>query len=125
MHDILFQDGFDIMQMAMCFNAGIIFAEYVDLWPDDAVLFEPLSCVVGSLARAPSRMKSRRLRLPHLRGAAGLAFEADVVLMMNEKATAVSKLHSAFDPIRAPLPISIGPSTLAPAPTTTSLARVG
>ena len=40
MHDILFQDRFDVVQMAMCFNAGIIFAEYVYLRPDDAVMFE-------------------------------------------------------------------------------------
>jgi hypothetical protein len=39
--------------------------------------------------------------LQHLRGAAGLAYEADIVLMMNEKALAVSKAHSAFDTLRA------------------------
>lgn len=57
--------------------------------------------VVTIVAGDQPGMSLRRLRLPHLRGAAGLAYEADVVLMMNEKATAVSKLHSAFDPIRA------------------------
>jgi replicative DNA helicase len=57
--------------------------------------------VVSIVAGDQPGMSVRRLRLPHLRGAAGLAYEADVVLMMNEKATAVSKLHSAFDPIRA------------------------
>lgn len=57
--------------------------------------------VVSIVAGDSAGLSTRRLRLPHLRGAAGLAFEADVVLMMNEKATAVSKLHSAFDPIRA------------------------
>jgi hypothetical protein len=46
-------------------------------------------------------LSARRLRLLHLRGAAGLAYEADIVLMMNEKALAVSKAHSAFDTLRA------------------------
>ena len=30
-----------------------------------------------------------------------IAYEADIVLMLNEKALAVSKSHSAFDPLRA------------------------
>lgn len=57
--------------------------------------------VVSIVAGDEPGMSLRRLRLAHLRGAAGLAYEADVVLMMNEKSTAVSKLHSAFDPLRA------------------------
>jgi hypothetical protein len=43
----------------------------------------------------------RRLRQHHLRGASGIAYEADVVLLLNEKYRAVSKLHSAYDPLRA------------------------
>lgn len=57
--------------------------------------------VLAIVAGDQEGLSVRRLRLSHLRGAAGLAYEADVVLMMNEKYHAVSKLHSAFDPIRA------------------------
>ncbi len=57
--------------------------------------------VVSIVAGDQPGLATRRLRLQHLRGSSGLAYEADVVLMMNEKSTAVSKLHSAFDPIRA------------------------
>lgn len=57
--------------------------------------------VVAIVAGDSSALSVRRLRLQHLRGSAGLAYEADLVLMMNEKALAVSKSHSAFDGIRA------------------------
>ncbi len=57
--------------------------------------------VVAIVAGDEPGLSVRRLRLPHLRGSSGLAYEADVVLMMNEKHLAVSKLHSAFDPLRA------------------------
>jgi replicative DNA helicase len=43
----------------------------------------------------------RRLTSRHLRGASGIAYEADVILMINEKFKAVSKLHSAYDPVRS------------------------
>ena len=57
--------------------------------------------VVAIVAGDESALSARRLRVQHLRGAAGLAYEADIVLMLNEKALAVSKSHSAFDPLRA------------------------
>ncbi len=57
--------------------------------------------VVAIVAADESGLSARRLRLQHLRGSAGLAYEADIVLMMNEKALAVSKIHSAFDGVRA------------------------
>ena len=41
------------------------------------------------------------MRLQHLRGSTALAHEADVVITLNEKWTAVSKSHLAFDAIRA------------------------
>ncbi len=43
----------------------------------------------------------RRLTPRYLRGASGIAYEADVILMINEKYRAVSKLHSTYDPVRA------------------------
>lgn len=44
-------------------------------------------------------LEARRLRLHHLRGSAAVAFEADVVLMLNDKSKAVSKVHLAYDTV--------------------------
>jgi replicative DNA helicase len=57
--------------------------------------------LVAVVAGDEAALSARRLRLHHLRGSAGLAYEADIVLMMNEKALAVSKAHSAYDALRA------------------------
>ena len=46
-------------------------------------------------------MQAARLRLHHLRGSSAIAFESDVVLMLNEKHRAVSKVHLSYDPARA------------------------
>lgn len=46
-------------------------------------------------------LTSRRLRLHHLRGSTALAHEADIAILLNEKAVSVSKSHLAFDPVRA------------------------
>ena len=46
-------------------------------------------------------MEARRLRLHHLRGSSAVAFEADVVVMLNDKAKAVSKVHLAYDTVGA------------------------
>jgi replicative DNA helicase len=42
-----------------------------------------------------------RVRLHHLRGSSAAAFESDVVLMLNEKHKAISKVHLSYDPVRA------------------------
>ena len=57
--------------------------------------------VVAVAAGDESALSARRLRFEHLKGSAGLAYEADIVLMLNEKALAVSKAHSAYDSVRA------------------------
>lgn len=57
--------------------------------------------VVAVVAGDESGLYARRLRLHHLRGAAGLAYEADIVIMLNDKYLAVSKRHSAYDPVQA------------------------
>jgi replicative DNA helicase len=57
--------------------------------------------VVAVAAADKSGLRARRLRLHHLRGSASLAHEADVAILMNEKAVSVSKAHLAFDPVRA------------------------
>jgi replicative DNA helicase len=46
-------------------------------------------------------MRSSRLRLYHLRGSSAIAFESDVVVMMNAKEKAVSKVHLSYDPVGA------------------------
>ena len=56
-----------------------------------------LAIVIGD----KTGLNVRRLRLHHLRGASGIAYEADVVLMLNDKFRAVSKIHSSYDPVSA------------------------
>jgi replicative DNA helicase len=46
-------------------------------------------------------MRASRLRLYHLRGSSAIAFESDVIVMLNDKVKAVSKIHLAYDAVRA------------------------
>jgi replicative DNA helicase len=46
-------------------------------------------------------LRANRLRLYHLRGSSAIAFESDVVLMLNSKERAVSKIHLSYDTQRA------------------------
>jgi replicative DNA helicase len=46
-------------------------------------------------------MRASRLRMYHLRGSSAIAFESDVVLMLNDKIKAVSKVHLSYDTVRA------------------------
>lgn len=57
--------------------------------------------VVAMAASDRDGLTSRRLRLHHLRGSTALAHEADIAILLNEKAVSVSKSHLAFDPVRA------------------------
>jgi replicative DNA helicase len=41
-------------------------------------------------------MRASRLRMYHLRGSSAIAFESDVILMLNSKEKAVSKVHLAY-----------------------------
>ncbi len=43
-------------------------------------------------------MRASRIRMHHLRGSSAIAFESDVILMMNDKFKAVSKVHLSYDP---------------------------
>jgi replicative DNA helicase len=43
----------------------------------------------------------RRVRVHHLRGSSALAYEADIVLMLNDKYDIVAKHHLVFDPSNA------------------------
>ncbi len=55
------------------------------------------SVVVAVAAVDEIGLQSRRVRLPHLRSAASLSYEADVAVMLNEKALCTSRVHTAFD----------------------------
>lgn len=57
--------------------------------------------VVAVVAGDRSGLLERRLRIHHIEGAAALAYEADVVLMLNDKFHAVSRAHTAYDTVRA------------------------
>lgn len=59
------------------------------------------TAVVAVVAGTRAGLEERRLRLHHLRGAEALAYEADVVVLLNEKSAAVSRRHSAFDAVRS------------------------
>src|SRR6185312_7387154 len=43
----------------------------------------------------------RRVRLHHLRGSSALAYEADIVLILNDKYEIVAKHHLVYDPANA------------------------
>jgi replicative DNA helicase len=55
------------------------------------------SVVVAITAVDEAGLRARRVRLPHLRSAASLSYEADVAIMLNEKALCTSRVHSAYD----------------------------
>jgi replicative DNA helicase len=97
---------------------GAVIVDYLQKVPADASCDEPerVTRVAGALkelalegdvavvtAVAADRegLIARRLRLHHLRGSTALAHDADVVLTLNEKRSAVSKTHLAYDAVRA------------------------
>ncbi len=57
--------------------------------------------VVAIVAADKEGLKSKRLRLHHLRGSSALTYEADVILILNEKYRIVSKTHIEFNPHKA------------------------
>lgn len=57
--------------------------------------------VVAVVAADTLGLSVPRLRLHHLRGSSALAYEADIVMTLNEKAQAVSKVHLAYDSLKA------------------------
>lgn len=65
------------------------------------IALEHGALVVAAVAGDRQGLDSRRTRLRDMRGASGIAYEADMVVMLNEKYRSVSKLHSAYDPVSA------------------------
>jgi replicative DNA helicase len=60
------------------------------------------NCTVVAIAAATQAgLEARRQRLHHLRGSTALSYESDVVLMLNDKIDALSKVHLAYDGVRA------------------------
>jgi RecA/RadA recombinase len=57
--------------------------------------------VVACAAADRDGLIARRMRLHNLRGSTALAHDADVAVVLNEKSSAVSKTHLAFDATRA------------------------
>lgn len=57
--------------------------------------------IVSVVASDMEGIKARRLRLHHFRGSSALAYEADVAIVLNEKIRSISKVHLAYDPLRA------------------------
>jgi replicative DNA helicase len=53
--------------------------------------------IVAIAAVDEAGLQARRVRLPHLRAAAAMSYEADIAIMMNEKALSTSKVHLAYD----------------------------
>ena len=56
--------------------------------------------VVVAAAASDAGLARGRLRLDHLEGGAGLAHECDIALLLNEKLTATSPVHLAYDTTR-------------------------
>ena len=97
---------------------GVLIVDYLQKIPTDDALSEAIRvdrvsaglkeialnthvAVLAVVVSDQSGLNVRRLKQHHLRGASGIAYEADVVLLINDKYKAVSKLHSAYDPRRA------------------------
>ncbi|MDA8218097.1 MAG: AAA family ATPase [Dehalococcoidales bacterium] len=57
--------------------------------------------VVALVAADKEGLRAKRLRLHHLRGSSALVYEADVILILNEKYNIVSKANIEFNPYRA------------------------
>jgi replicative DNA helicase len=57
--------------------------------------------VLAVVAATSEGMTATRMRLHHLRGSTALAYDSDLVLVLDEKINAVSKVHLMYDPVRA------------------------
>ena len=110
----------ELREIAMGLGAGgVLFVDYLQkvpmgdqAWTDSErsirqaeelkeLAMEYDVAVVAVVAAEATGLTVRRLRPHHMRGASGLAYEADAILLLNEKWLAVSKRHSAHDPVKA------------------------
>lgn len=59
------------------------------------------AAVVAVAAADGEGLRTRRMRTRHLRGSTSLAYESDIIVLLNAKEQAVSKVHFAFDTVKA------------------------
>ena len=59
------------------------------------------TAVIAVVAAGNAGLESQRLRLHHLRGSTALAYESDVIVLMNDKHKIVAKAHLAYDTVKA------------------------
>ena len=59
------------------------------------------TAVIAVVAADNAGLETKRLRLHHLRGSSALAYESDVIILLNDKHKIVSKVHLAYDSVRA------------------------
>jgi replicative DNA helicase len=57
--------------------------------------------IISVVAADKEGLQAKRLRLHHLRGSSALMYECDVAVILNDKFNTVSKVHLAYDPVRA------------------------
>jgi replicative DNA helicase len=57
--------------------------------------------IVALVAADRDGLHAGRVRLRHLRGSSALAYECDVAIILNDKQDAVSRVHLAYDRVRA------------------------
>jgi replicative DNA helicase len=57
--------------------------------------------VIAIAAADQGGLDARRLHLRHFRGSTALAYEADAIIVLNEKLAVVSRAHLAYSPTRA------------------------
>ena len=57
--------------------------------------------VIAIAAADQAGLDARRLHLRHFRGSTALAYEADAVVVLNDKLAVVSRAHLAYSPTRA------------------------
>ena len=99
-------------------SGGVLVVDYLQKIPTEAATSEAIRvdrvaaglkeialdnqvAVLANVVGDKGGLNVRRLTPHHLRGASGIAYGADVILMLNEKYRAVSKLHSSYDSLRA------------------------
>ncbi len=89
---------------------AVLFVDYLQKVPGDPgeaavglkdIAMERDIAVIAIVAGDQAGLHRRRFRLQHLESAASLTYEADVVLLLNDKYSAVSKRHTAYDTVRA------------------------
>jgi replicative DNA helicase len=66
----------------------------------DVALSQGVS-VVSIVAADKEGLKASRLRSHHLRGSSAINYEADVILILNEKYSIVAKVNIEFNPYQA------------------------